>query len=187
MGKILVLFIPALFVISNPAIFATVPAEKPTYDGRFPLPEDFTHAVFGDGGGLLEFGQWMTGNIRYHLDLAEAGYTGRVVAVFVVDENGNTDQVEIIYTIHDKLSEEVVRVIRMSSGMWAPGTNDKGEPIRIKYLIPVLFKTQQFIFQLTNPRMYEKVSTCPFYRIPFPGIFLCRTCPAAADNLCPRG
>lgn len=92
---------------------------------------------FPDGGmpGLMKY---LSANIRYPEAAHKAGTQGRVTVQFVVGKDGSIGNVSILRSVDPALDAEAIRVI---SGMpkWKPGTQ-KGEPVNVKYTVPVMFR-----------------------------------------------
>lgn len=92
---------------------------------------------FPDGGmpGLMKY---LSANIRYPEAAHKAGTQGRVTVQFVVGKDGSIGDVKVIRGVDPTLDAEAIRVI---SGMpkWKPGTQ-KGEPVNVKYTVPVMFR-----------------------------------------------
>lgn len=74
-------------------------------------------------------------NTRYPAAAFENKLSGRVIAVFSVDENNNIVNVGILRSPDRIMSEEVVRVLKNCSGKF------KGQ-INVTYMIPVFFAIQ---------------------------------------------
>ena len=92
------------------------------------------------GGDVNEFAKWVNGHLTYPQTAKEAGVQGRVLAQFVVNSDGKVQDVKVLRGVHPDLDAEVVRVIS-SSPDWTPGYV-KGEPVRVTYMFPVVFKTR---------------------------------------------
>ena len=102
---------------------------------------------FPDGGmpGLMKY---LSTNIRYPEAAHKAGTQGRVTVQFVVGKDGSIGNVSILRGVDPALDAEAIRVI---SGMpkWKPGTQ-KGEPVNVKYTVPVMFRL--------TPKPVEKIN-----------------------------
>lgn len=70
----------------------------------------------------------------------ELGITGRVIAQFVVERNGEVSHVKILRTPNRELGQEVIRVLKRMP-KWKPG-KQQGVPVRVKYIIPVVFDVE---------------------------------------------
>ena len=116
----------------------TVPAALPdtTKSVSFQLVE--TKPTF-QGGSAADFSKWVNENLKYPQTAKDAGVQGRVAAQFVVNTDGKIQDVKILRGVHPDLDAEVVRVIS-SSPDWTPGYV-KGEPVKVTYTFPVVFKT----------------------------------------------
>ena len=92
---------------------------------------------FPDGGmpGLMKY---LSANIRYPEAAHKAGTQGRVTVQFVVGKDGSIGNVGILRGVDPNLDAEAIRVIS-SMPKWKPGTQ-KGEPVNVKYTVPVMFR-----------------------------------------------
>lgn len=92
---------------------------------------------FPDGGmpGLMKY---LSTNIRYPEAAHKAGTQGRVTVQFVVGKDGSIGNVGILRGVDPALDAEAIRVIS-SMPKWKPGTQ-KGEPVNVKYTVPVMFR-----------------------------------------------
>lgn len=91
-------------------------------------------------GGMAECMKWLGKNINYPEDCKKEGVQGRVIVQFVVDKDGSIKDPTIARGVHPSLDKEALRVL---SGMpnWKPG-KQKGEAVKVRYTIPVMFKLQ---------------------------------------------
>ena len=78
--------------------------------------------------------------LHYPTLAREAGISGRVIAEFVVEKDGSIGQVKILRDIGGGCGQEAVRVLKQMP-KWHPG-RQQGEPVRVKYIIPVVFQTE---------------------------------------------
>lgn len=92
---------------------------------------------FPDGSmaGLMKY---LSDNIRYPEAAHKAGIQGRVTVQFVVGKDGSIGNVSILRGVNADLDAEAIRVIS-SMPKWKPGTQ-KGEPVKVKYTVPVMFR-----------------------------------------------
>ncbi|KAA9331340.1 hypothetical protein F0P96_13920 [Hymenobacter busanensis] len=63
---------------------------------------------------------------------------GLVFASFVVDEDGQVLNPHILRGLGDGCDEEVLRVLRYTSGRWVPGRRN-GQPVKVKMTLPIRF------------------------------------------------
>ncbi|MET4107309.1 TonB family protein [Hymenobacter sp. UYP22] len=79
--------------------------------------------------------------IRYPRAAQEAQTEGLVFASFVVDETGRVTQPRIVRGLGNGCDEEVLRVLRQTSGRWVPGQQD-GRFVKVKLVLPIRFHFQ---------------------------------------------
>lgn len=89
-------------------------------------------------GGMGELMKYLSDNIRYPEAAHKAGIQGRVTVQFVVGKDGSIGNVSILRGVNADLDAEAIRVIS-SMPKWKPGTQ-KGEPVKVKYTVPVMFR-----------------------------------------------
>jgi len=113
-------------------------------------PQDTTTALPFDqieikpefnGGDATGFSKWVYENLQYPKAAYEAGLQGRVVIQFTVEKDGKVSDVKVLRGVHPDLDAEAVRVVS-SSPDWKPGYV-KGEPVRVRYLFPLIFKLEE--------------------------------------------
>ena len=89
-------------------------------------------------GGEIELMKFLSENVKYPEAASKAGTQGRVVAQFIVEADGSITNVKVVKKVSDEIDAEAVRVIK-AMPKWKPGMQ-KGQPVRVKYTIPVTFR-----------------------------------------------
>lgn len=89
-------------------------------------------------GGEIELMKFISENVKYPEAASKAGTQGRVVAQFIVEADGSITNVKVLKNVSDEIDAEAVRVIK-AMPKWKPGMQ-KGQPVRVKYTIPVTFR-----------------------------------------------
>ena len=89
-------------------------------------------------GGSIELMKFLSENVKYPEAAEETGTQGRVVAQFIVEADGSITNVKVLKNVSDEIDAEAVRVIK-AMPKWKPGMQ-KGQPVRVKYTIPVTFR-----------------------------------------------
>ncbi|PKV63189.1 M56 family metallopeptidase [Pontibacter ramchanderi] len=89
-------------------------------------------------GGEAEMMKFMGRNIRYPKDAQEAGTEGLVVLSFVVDKEGQLQDIAIVKSLHESLDKEALRVVEKMNGQWTPGSQN-GRTVPVRYTLPVRF------------------------------------------------
>ncbi len=89
-------------------------------------------------GGPVEFMKWLTKNLRYPAEAIRKKVQGKVVAQFIVNDDGSITELKIIKSLNAACDQEALRVLRMMP-KWKPGLqNDK--PCRTMVAIPIVFR-----------------------------------------------
>lgn len=92
-------------------------------------------------GGDAALYKWLGNQIMYPSDAYEAGIQGRVIVSFVIEKDGSISLAQVVRKKHPSLDAEALRVVKKMP-RWTPGKNN-GQPVRVKYNLPVTFKLQQ--------------------------------------------
>ena len=132
--------LPIMFRLSNDSSDSKA-AETPR---KAIVDENGVHQVCEEmpefPGGMAECMKWLGKNINYPEDCKKEGIQGRVIVQFVVDKDGSIKDPTIARGVHPSLDKEALRVLS-SMPNWKPG-KQKGEAVKVKYTIPVMFRLQ---------------------------------------------
>jgi len=88
-------------------------------------------------GGIRAFNKYIGTHIKYPEQARRAGVQGRVYVQFVVDKDGSLTNVKAVKGIGMGCDQEAVRVVKKAP-KWNPG-KQRGRPVRVKMVIPILF------------------------------------------------
>ncbi len=77
--------------------------------------------------------------IKYPEMARRAGIEGRVIVQFIVNEDGTIENPRVIRGIGGGCDEEALKAV--SQTKFKPG-RQRGEPVRVQYSLPVIFKLQ---------------------------------------------
>ena len=91
-------------------------------------------------GGMQECMKWLGKNIKYPTTAQEKGIQGRVIMQFVVERDGSITEPKVVRGVDPDLDKEALRVISIMPN-WKPGKH-KGEAVRVKYTLPVMYRLQ---------------------------------------------
>ena len=91
-------------------------------------------------GGPVEFMKWLTKNLRYPAEAIRKKVQGKVVAQFIVNDDGSITELKIIKSLNAACDQEALRVLRMMP-KWKPG-KQLGKPVASRFTLPVLFRLQ---------------------------------------------
>ena len=104
--------------------------------------------VFGSSGHMPSFPggnaalmRFISEHVVYPEEAAKNKLEGKVIVQFIVEETGKVGEVKVVRSVSEELDNEAVRVIKLLPD-FSPGRNAKGEPQRVWYTIPVIFKIQ---------------------------------------------
>ena len=89
-------------------------------------------------GGEEELLRYLAQNIQYPKRAVDGNTEGRVLLGFVVNKEGEIDDVIVIRSIGDGCDEEAVRVIHKMP-KWKPGKNN-GRLVNVFYNLPITFQ-----------------------------------------------
>ena len=89
-------------------------------------------------GGIGECLKFLGKNIKYPVEAQQAGAQGKVIVQFVVEKDGSIANPKVVRSIDPNLDGEAIRVISIMP-KWKPGMQ-KGQPVRVKYTVPVTFR-----------------------------------------------
>lgn len=120
------------FMISQPALCQNNETETFVVVDEMPAFKD---------GGIKEFALWVNEQIKYPEEALKEGVSGKVFVRFVVNEKGQVQDLKVMKSVDDRLSEEVTRVLKLSPD-WTPGKH-QGKKVRVAMTIPVDFKLDQ--------------------------------------------
>ena len=89
-------------------------------------------------GGQDEIFSYLVNNIKYPAAAKDAGVSGRVFVSFIVEKDGKVSSAKILRGIGSGCDEEALRVVNAMPD-WEPGKNENGEPVRVKFNLPIKF------------------------------------------------
>ena len=67
----------------------------------------------------------------------EQGISGRIIVSFVINENGQVTDPEVLRRVDKDLDKEAIRIIK-SMPRWTPGEH-KGKKVKVRLTLPVQF------------------------------------------------
>ena len=124
-------------VVEQMPQFGSYTYKKFTPDPQNPQKGTYVTKTESGTAGLLAF---LNRNVKYPVKAEENGIQGRVLCSFVVERDGSITEVKVIRSVDPSLDKEAVRVIQ-SMPNWIPGMQ-KGQPVRVKFTLPVTFRLQ---------------------------------------------
>lgn len=89
-------------------------------------------------GGAVAFLKWLNANLKYPANAQKAKIEGKVVAQFLVNEDGSITDIKLTKKLHPQCDNEALRVLKMMP-RWTPGI-ENNKPCRTCVCIPIVFK-----------------------------------------------
>ena len=102
-------------------------------------------------GGELSLYNFIQNHMIYPDSLRLKHIEGRVVVGFVIDTNGAINNITIQKMVHPLLDEEAIRLVSLL-GKFKPG-RQKGNPVRVQYMLPINFGTAKSIEEEKQRRL----------------------------------
>ncbi len=91
-------------------------------------------------GGAQAMGDYIAKNLKYPTDAKQQGKDGFVMIQFVVEKDGSRSDVKVMRNGKlPSMDKEALRVVN-SMPKFSPGRNEKNQPVRVKFVVPVRFK-----------------------------------------------
>lgn len=92
-------------------------------------------------GGMEKFYAYLSKSIRYPAAAQEINMQGKVFVSFIIERSGKLSDIKVERKLGYGTDEEAVRVLN-ASPRWIPGIQN-GQPVRVKYNIPISFTLSQ--------------------------------------------
>lgn len=91
-------------------------------------------------GGQTGLFQYLARSIKYPVIAQKNKEQGRVIIQMVVSKDGSLSDIKVLRSVSPSLDAEAVRVVG-NMPKWEPGMQ-KGQPVSVKYTIPIVFRLQ---------------------------------------------
>jgi protein TonB len=88
-------------------------------------------------GGNAKFYEFIAKNLKYPRRALKANVEGKVVVRFIVAEDGDVSDVEVLKGIGYDCDEEAIRVLNTSPN-WIPG-KQRGRNVKVRVMVPLTF------------------------------------------------
>lgn len=120
-------------IVDNPGTGTGVVEAAP------PPPQIFTYVEqMPEFNGNVQ--EYLGNKLRYPDQAREAGIEGRVIVKFVVNEDGDISDANVVRGIGGGCDEEALRVVK-SMPKWKPGKQN-GRPVKVYFTLPISFKLE---------------------------------------------
>jgi len=124
-----------------------IPAEGTSTGPATPPADNTLHPLNGldvmpmPVGGEAAWSKFLSRNLRYPDQAQDARVSGRVLVSFVIEKDGHLSNIVVERAAGYGFDEEAVRVLKMAKA-WKPGMQN-GQPVRVKYMIPINFQLSE--------------------------------------------
>ena len=124
------LSIPIVFKLNDESKALSVQSQSLEQQDHYVVVEQMPELIGGING--------LHAKVRYPEIARKANVEGRVVVQFIVDENGNVHDAEVLRGIGAGLDEEATRVV-MEEAKFNPG-RQRGRAVPVRMSVPIVFK-----------------------------------------------
>ena len=86
---------------------------------------------------------YIQSELQYPEEAKKNKVEGYVTVSFVVTKEGEIKDVKALKKLRAGCTEEAIRVVKSMNEMdenWVPGKNEKGEPLNVRYNLPIQFR-----------------------------------------------
>jgi len=133
---------PVPVPVPPPAVPVAETILQADQDTLVPLATVEKRPLFANGEAEDAFTRWVFEHIKYPEEAHKKGIQGRVVASFVLNNEGYVTNVEILRGVDPLLDAETIRVLESSPKWERPGIY-KGKNVRVRYNFPLNFKLRK--------------------------------------------
>jgi TonB family protein len=92
------------------------------------------HSAFYD-----DINDFLLSGIEYPAEASKAGFEGTEVIQFMVTQSGTVTDFKVINSVCDAIDKEVIRVLKITNGMWIP-RYENGAPVAMNKEVSVVFQ-----------------------------------------------
>lgn len=92
-------------------------------------------------GGEVEMSRFIANNLRYPIKARKTEIQGKVTVRFIVDENGNVTNPQIVRGVDKSLDDEALRIIKLMP-QWVAGKQN-GRNVPVYFTLPIVFRLSQ--------------------------------------------
>ncbi|BDD11567.1 protein TonB (plasmid) [Fulvitalea axinellae] len=89
-------------------------------------------------GGINKFYKYVSNKLKYPSQARRQHVEGKVYIQFIVERDGSLTDIKVAKGIGGGCDDEAIRVLK-SSPRWQPG-KQRGRPVRVRMIIPIVFK-----------------------------------------------
>lgn len=125
------LFLSSIFSVTAQAQGTPIPKEE--------LPYQYVEQMPEYNGGSEAFLTMIYDSLTYPTDAAAAKQTGITKVRFIVRPDGTIQDAQTLFKLGYGLDEEAVRIVKLSSGNWKPGSQN-GKIVHVALDVTIDFR-----------------------------------------------
>lgn len=95
------------------------------------------------GRSWTSFHYWVHSQVTYPKAAIKNNIQGTVTVTFVIEKDGTVSNIEVVSSPNTLLSDEAVRVVKLSSTLWTPG-KQRNTPVRSRMETPIEFSLESY-------------------------------------------
>ena len=122
--------------IASLVVFLLTISFAPSAFGQHAEPADSIHIMVEEMSRPIGGLRGIQKKAKYPKELRKQGVRGRVFITFIVDENGEVRDTEVLKSVHPELDEQAERAVM--STKFKPGKHN-GVPVKVKMSVPFTF------------------------------------------------
>lgn len=108
-------------------------------------------------GGDVKLMEYLSRTVRYPVEAQKKHVQGRVILHFIIEKDGSVSNVRVARSVDPSLDAEAIRVVN-SMPKWEPA-RQKGQPVRVRYTIPIQFRLQGNEGIVPDPKIDNAANT----------------------------
>jgi len=117
-----------------------IPYEEPPIEVVEEAPKNFAEVMPSYEGGMQNFYQFISNNIKYPTKAKRMGIEGRVFVQFIVEKDGSLSNIKTVKGIGAGCDQEAVRVMKLVQGFSPAKQGDIR--VRLQMIVPINFTLQ---------------------------------------------
>ena len=108
-------------------------------------------------GGDVKLMEYLSRTVKYPVEAQKKHVQGRVILHFIIEKDGSVSNVRVARSVDPSLDAEAIRVVN-SMPKWEPA-RQKGQPVRVRYTIPIQFRLQGNEGIVPDPKIDNAANT----------------------------
>ena len=117
------------------------PQDAEKGEQKYEVFDDYFEPTPQFPGGDKAYVDYIKKNMRYPEEAKKKGIEGRVFVQCVIEKDGSHNSYKVIKSVDPLLDEEAVRIVKGMPKLIP--ANDRGEPIRVRFTMPIIFKLEK--------------------------------------------